>query len=555
MILVRMLFLSASMILLAGVSPGQVVPRENITASASSEFISSLTGASLTIDGSGLSGDGHDAEPSGHSMWLSALGGGGTRANNPADRDGPAWLHYRFSSPIALDQVFIWNHNQPGLTDRGLRNVHIDIRKPASPWESVGNYTIPQAPGTAGYLPEGPIPVNASDVSELLITAARIDGNYGSDYFGLSEIRFVGSSVPCWPPQFEVQVESIAMDEGLDLKFSAQPQGWLGSDIAKSIPLGDGRVLWLFGDTFIGELEGGARKPGAKFINNSIAIQDPAITTGDDTTFYWGPGDTSFFPHEPGTPGELYWPTSGFMLDGELFIFCYSVAGFLDIRNTTLIRVTNPLSSPTEWNWTVVDFSIGGPNLGFHTAFYPQGDHMMMLGYADREGTRSAVLGRMLKEDLLAGLTAEAMEFWANTDQGPGWGNSTDNLVPLFSPGVTESDLIYLPEFGLYVTTAYNPFQRGISLVFARNLTGPWSEPLCLYNPPEYDAVPFDIISYAARPHEVFLDGDGGFVLSYATNTFGTLDPLFTTAGVDIYVPKFIRVKLDPRERHSWMVY
>ncbi|MFM7221979.1 MAG: hypothetical protein ACKO03_00955 [Bacteroidota bacterium] len=47
---------------------------------------------------------------------------------------------------------------------------------------------------------------------------------------------------------------------------------WKGGDGAGSIDLGRGRVLWLFGDSFIGDQYAISRN-GASLINNSIAIQ------------------------------------------------------------------------------------------------------------------------------------------------------------------------------------------------------------------------------------------------------------------------------------------
>ena len=37
----------------------------------------------------------------------------------------------------------------------------------------------------------------------------------------------------------------------LEKPFEKNKQGWLGSDVAFSMPLVDDNVLWLFGDTFI----------------------------------------------------------------------------------------------------------------------------------------------------------------------------------------------------------------------------------------------------------------------------------------------------------------
>ena len=54
--------------------------------------------------------------------------------------------------------------------------------------------------------------------------------------------------------------------------------GWIGADGAYSVALTNDTTLWLFSDTFIGEVRGGKRV-NARMINNSVALQrgnDPA---------------------------------------------------------------------------------------------------------------------------------------------------------------------------------------------------------------------------------------------------------------------------------------
>lgn len=77
--------------------------------------------------------------------------------------------------------------------------------------------------------------------------------------------------------------------------------GWTGADAAGTVDLLDGRVLWAFGDTWIGPVVDN-RHAGATIVNNSLAIQPaPRDTTGaapHDTAgraprdgelrFFWG---------------------------------------------------------------------------------------------------------------------------------------------------------------------------------------------------------------------------------------------------------------------------
>jgi len=80
---------------------------------------------------------------------------------------------------------------------------------------------------------------------------------------------------------------------------------WLGADRTASVRLPDGRVLWLFSDTFLGRPDPrGARPSSATLIHNSAILQD-----GDrlGATLHGGspaqPG--SLVPHD--SDDEFYW--------------------------------------------------------------------------------------------------------------------------------------------------------------------------------------------------------------------------------------------------------
>ncbi|MCX7767075.1 MAG: discoidin domain-containing protein, partial [Candidatus Sumerlaeia bacterium] len=167
--------------------PASPIPASAIKAQASSEFYPPLTAASLTIDGSGLTGDLHDNHPQGHTMWLSVSGGGGNAGNNPAGVAGPAWLLYEFNQPYRLEVMWVWNHNQLNLTNRGLRYVKIHYSLNKKQWTLLTQTELERAPGTPNYAHSNEIYFNNVTARYVLITAAEVNGNYGSVYYGLSE--------------------------------------------------------------------------------------------------------------------------------------------------------------------------------------------------------------------------------------------------------------------------------------------------------------------------------------------------------------------------------
>ncbi len=147
--------------------------------------------------------------------------------------------------------------------------------------------------------------------------------------------------------------EATAWPEA-DRLFRRDPR-WLGGDVAYSIDLGRGRVLWLFGDSFIADKPGKTRSQST-FVHNSIAIEtgyDPALAS---MAFYW--------PKNRGKPSEFaanegevwLWPEDGVRLGEKLLLFFVRVhsddskdsLGFALVGWTAFL-VENPDAQPSLW--------------------------------------------------------------------------------------------------------------------------------------------------------------------------------------------------------------
>jgi hypothetical protein len=82
---------------------------------------------------------------------------------------------------------------------------------------------------------------------------------------------------------------------------------WTGADGATTVGLGDGRRLWLFGDTYSGPTDGTHVLPGYLFLRNSVAVESNNCMEfrvgGDETRigdYFWDPA-----------PTEWFWPLNG----------------------------------------------------------------------------------------------------------------------------------------------------------------------------------------------------------------------------------------------------
>ena len=102
----------------------------------------------------------------------------------------------------------------------------------------------------------------------------------------------------------------------------SRTEGWTGGDVAGTVNLGDGRTVWMFGDSWVGKVAGGKHAAGSQMVNNAIGVQ-PSSSLGrgrapryDETKFFWGPDNekkkpTAWVIPQTHTANQWYWPSGG----------------------------------------------------------------------------------------------------------------------------------------------------------------------------------------------------------------------------------------------------
>lgn len=136
--------------------------------------------------------------------------------------------------------------------------------------------------------------------------------------------------------------------------------GFMGSDVASTVDLGSGRVLWIFGDTFWATAAGQSRAQCA-FLRNSVAIQTGYDLSSATMTFYAGVAPDgvgtnvgSFFPEA--YPSHYYWANTGILLDDTLLVTTGKIQGGgnttgLDfvVDGWAAFLISNPSAAPSAW--------------------------------------------------------------------------------------------------------------------------------------------------------------------------------------------------------------
>lgn len=321
-----------------------------------------------------------------------------------------------------------------------------------------------------------------------------------------------------------------------DRLFHSDPR-WLGGDAAYTIPLGPDRVLWLFGDTFIGD--GKQKRADSSFIRTSIAVQHGLNPADAEITFHWRTANGTPHSYFPASDASWLWPLHGVYRNGSLTIFLSRLLPadtglrFTGIGSTAL-RCENPDASPDEWIFR----SLAVPRA-------PNGLDKPLYGVAVLD-TESHVLAYCVDEESDNAYLVR----WRSKpfDRGelvkPEWWNGADFVAPheldgppaiVFPDAATEFSVHRLSD-GRYMqvqTLGFGATEVGVR--YATQPQGPWTEPQPVYRPRESRAR--DVFVYAAKAHPV-LEG-APILVTYAANHF---KPEKLLRSRSLYYPRFVRL-------------
>jgi hypothetical protein len=326
---------------------------------------------------------------------------------------------------------------------------------------------------------------------------------------------------------------------------------WQGADAAYSIPLADGRSVWIFGDTLNGDrrvVE--ANQP--RMVRNSIGISrcdgdgkwqlQYVIRHGRENQ----PPD--FFQAQ--NKGTWYWALDGFTDKNDLWVTLLCVRnarvkrpdGFdFETCGTDLAKVSDLGSDPQKWK--VSYFSLVPDGAGA----YPSATTVVDDGYVYlfalyEEGARPMLVTRIP----LSGLDSPARNLQYLSKRGE-WksGFKPENAMPVMDHGATEMTIRYHPEMKkwLAVMKSPEPSSDAILLRTAPKVTGPWSGEQVIYHIPEmlktspsYDK---NIFCYAGKEHPEFESQKekSALLITYVCNTMKVPD---LVTNLDIYEPKVV---------------
>lgn len=161
------------------------------TSESTAIFDGILHTALSTVNGSGLmNGTTHSIDHL--DAWHTTYNPSHTPRMAPSGTICPEWVAYDFGQSFPIDRMWVWNMNQWNHSSAGLSDVTIDYSTDGITWNTLGNFLWPRSAPAIGMESANYTGFAGPDFGGIsaryIVIAAR--ENYGSTYFGLSEVRF-----------------------------------------------------------------------------------------------------------------------------------------------------------------------------------------------------------------------------------------------------------------------------------------------------------------------------------------------------------------------------
>ena len=327
-------------------------------------------------------------------------------------------------------------------------------------------------------------------------------------------------------------------------------KGWTGADGAYSLALSDTVTLWLYSDTWIGDIVDGQHKD-ATMINNTIALQSGKEPSKASVKFFWRTtkeGKPAAFI----TPADgvgWFWIFDGILADGNLYLFLMqivktdekSVFGFKNI-GTWLGEVDNPQEEPLKWRIKQHKVPYGrysqNSEMLFGSAVMKDRDFVYIYGCNEEWkmgiGRLSMIVARVQSQKIA---DFEKWRFWNGAD----WVADANKAKGLFDGIATEYSVSFQPALKKYVVIYTElGMSKNILMRFSPIPVGPWSAPHKIYECPEYTWHK-TYFCYAAKGHQGISSPDE-LIITYVCNS---TDFWQMARDARIYHPRFLRVKFD----------
>ncbi|NND05301.1 MAG: DUF5005 domain-containing protein [Saprospiraceae bacterium] len=339
--------------------------------------------------------------------------------------------------------------------------------------------------------------------------------NPNSDAF--CDFKLLENEGRCWNGDL-----TVYEDCHYNLLFTRYGNGWTGSDASYSVSISSDKILWMFGDTFLGTVRADRTRNPTGLVRNTLVLQEGDLLT----TYHSGPISNPRAFISPQEPDEWYWPLDATTFENEIHWmlgrlgntgeggnWSFEYRGFdLAILNTSDLTIKT------------VSTKIDDPDISFGSCLVEDEDYTYLYGISTRPLQKRAHLARVQGRNLT--------QPWSFYD-GANWIDTPSDYV--IAKAVSDQFSVLKDGGQYYLITHEIIFGDRIFIAESDTPTGPFLNRRILYCTPETSG---NIFTYNTFAHpEIATEGE--LRLSYNINSFDFSD-LFKNA--DLYRPKFIRI-------------
>ncbi|USD24471.1 DUF4185 domain-containing protein [Flagellimonas marinaquae] len=370
------------------------------------------------------------------------------------------------------------------------------------------------------------------------------------------------------------QEESTGKTDPYEFQASPAPEwtalmerttGWFGADGIFTIPLDgienqgdtDKETLFIFSDTYIGEVINNVPKPGNVMVNNTTAWMKGLEPKKSAIDFEYNLGSdgkpTSYFvpKNKNARDNEYFWLGDGFInhqKNNALYVFAYHVhktgPNVFDFEqtNVALLKVEEPTKEGIAASTQIAtDLGFVHPTEGrvyFGSGLFvntkeanaPKPDGYVYI-YGIMERQKSLIAARVRPENIE---NINKWRFW----NGKTWGVQKEEVVEITNAISNELSVTPTEDGNFLLTFTVLGLSDKVGIRVGTSPIGPFGQIHEVYTCPEYKEN--GLFPYNAKAH-YHLSKPGELLISYNTITLNFWEDIQKDAS--IYHPRFIKVK------------
>ncbi len=332
------------------------------------------------------------------------------------------------------------------------------------------------------------------------------------------DFRLIRNRQRCWDQDLEVY-----QDCHHDLLFTRYGNGWTGADATYSLPLPDGRIMWMFGDTFLGTVRADRSRQDGTLLRNTVVVQQGDALT---TLFQHADGKPTAFL-SPSNAAEWYWPLDATVHEDEIHYLLgrLGTSGEQGMWDFHYLGFDLAVLDASDFSVKSVENKISDPRISYGSCILEDDQYTYIYGISSLPLQKRAHLARVAGTDL-------RNEWWFF--DGVSWQESPSNFV--IANGVSDQFSVIKDGNIYYLITHEIIFGDKIFIAESASPTGPFRNRRVLYCTPESGG---NIFTYNTFVHPELSTGDE-LRISYNINSFQFSD-LFENA--DLYRPRFLRIE------------